>query len=65
MSKLKQNDLDMAFSIYLTDSLYYEGKGMRITKRFYDIICPHEEVVENGDDIVLDIIKKGGLSIDV
>lgn len=63
MSRLKQNDLDAAFFTYLTDSLYYEGKGMRLTSRLYDILNPPKEI--DGDEVARDIIERAGLQLNV
>lgn len=62
MSKLKQNDLDMAYSVYVTDSLYLQGKGMRYSKRWIDIVKPKPNPDEGkADDIAKDIIERAGL----
>ena len=63
MSKLKENDLDMAYSVYVTDSLFLQGKGMRYNKRWIDIVHPRPETdtQEEADDIVKDIIERAGL----
>lgn len=63
MSKLKQYDLDMAYSLYITDSLYYNGKGMRLNRRFYEVLNPPKEI--DGDKVAQDIIERAGLKFDV
>lgn len=63
MARLKTEEREMAYRIYITDSFYLDGQGKMWTARFEDIlngtVKPVEEV--NGDEIAEDVIRKAGL----
>lgn len=56
---------EMAYRIYISDSLQAQGEGKYITKRYYEIIRPTEQVDEkSADEIAVNIIKGMGLKIE-
>lgn len=50
----------MAYRIYVTDCIFYQGQNQHLTSRFIDLI---NKKVDNrsGDEIAIDVIKKAGL----
>lgn len=50
----------MAYRVYVTDCLFYQGQNQRLTTRFVDLL---NKKVDNrsGDEIVLDVMSKAGL----
>ena len=52
----------MAYRIYITDSLYYQSQGKRLSVRYAELIAP-KTVVDTRDqaEIVSDIMNKAGL----
>lgn len=64
MAKYSAMQKELAYRIYITDSLYYHAENKRISKRFYDVINPPAEDNRSGDEIALDVINKLGLKVD-
>lgn len=52
----------MAYRIYVTEALRNIPQGQWSQKSFYDIINSTEKEEESGDEIVMDIVKRAGLS---
>lgn len=50
----------MAYRIYVTDSLFYQGQNQRLTSRYLDLL---NRKVDNrtGDEIARDVIVGAGL----
>lgn len=55
---------ELAYRIYITDSLFYQSDEKRLTKRFYDIIKPAPVDKRSGDDIALDVIGRLSLKVE-
>lgn len=53
---------EMAYRIYVTEALRNIPQGQWSQKSFYDIINSTEEEAESGDEIVMDIVNRAGLS---
>ena len=64
MSKYKLYQEDMAYRIYITDSLYYEAQGKALTQRYIDIIHPAPVDPRSGDEIAMDVIGRLGLQVE-
>jgi hypothetical protein len=63
MSKYKEYAEEVAYKMYITDSIYYYNQQKALNVRYYDIIHQSQKVDERtGDEIALDIITrlKGG-----
>ena len=61
MSRYKQEQKDMAYAIYMTDTLYYRNQNKAITARFYDWIYKSNVPEKDGDEILNDIMNRAGL----
>ena len=60
ISRFKYEQDEMAYRVYVTDSIYYKGHNQMINKRFFDML--NEKVDNrNGDEIALDVMNKAGL----
>lgn len=55
---------ELAYRIYITDSLFYQSEEKRLTKRFYDIINPVPIDKRSGDEIALDVIERLSLKVE-
>ena len=64
MARLQNNAEELAYRIYISDSLHAQGEGMYMAKRYIDIIKPEKHVAErSADDIAEDIIMRMGLKV--
>ena len=70
VARYNQNQRDMAYRIYVTDTLRIisqntaYGGDPYITKRWADIISEdHEEKKVDGNEIAANIIKKAGIEV--
>lgn len=70
VARYNEKQRDMAYRIYLTDSLKYiaentarcvEG-GQYLTARYIDVINPKPIDNRTGDEIAIDVMKRAGLS---
>lgn len=52
----------MAYSIYISDTLFYQNQQKALTSRFYDMV-KRDTDDETADEIALDIIQRAGLRI--
>ena len=52
----------MTYRLYVANSLYYTPQNKMMAKSLQDILYPVAEDTRTGDEIVLDIIAKAGLS---
>lgn len=64
LSKLKERAHFLSFEYYVTDILYYFSNGKTLQKRFYDAVNEGNEETPNGDEIVMDIMKRAGLKFE-
>lgn len=53
----------MAYSIYISDTLYYQNQQKALATRFYDMINRDKDDDETADDIALDVIQRAGLRV--
>lgn len=52
--------MEMAYRVYVTDCLFYQGQNQRLTSRFVDLL--NRKVDDrDGDEIAIDVIDKLGL----
>jgi len=55
---------ELAYRIYITDSLYYQADNKRLTTRYAEIIAkPKPADKRSADKIAEDTIKKLGLKV--
>lgn len=64
LAKYKEKQEELAYRIYLTDSLYYQSEGKRLTTRYMDMIKPKPVDNRTGDEIAYDVIKRLGLKVE-
>ncbi len=62
ISKYKQEQEEMAYRIYVTDSIYYRNQNKALSERYIDLIR-HKVDDRDGDEIVAEIIQKAGLNL--
>ena len=62
LSKYKEYANEVAYKMYITDSIFYYMQDKSINIRYYDIIHQSPKDERTGDEIALDIITrlKGG-----
>ena len=63
MARYRKERDDMAFKVYVTDSLYLMGQRKFIGRRWYDQVRP--KVYEDIDaaEVVADVTKRAGLVV--
>lgn len=61
-AKIDDYQIDLAYRIYVSDSLFYMADNKRLTSRYYDLIHTQKETL-SGDEIALDVIKRLGLKV--
>lgn len=54
---------ELAYRIYITDSLYYEADNKRLTNRFLDLLKRKPVDKRTGDEIASDVITRLGLKL--
>ena len=59
-SRFKYEQRELAYKIYLTDTLFYQVQNQRLTTRYIDML---NKKVDNrtGDEIVIEVMNKAGL----
>lgn len=62
ISRFKKEQREMAFRIYITDSLYYARREEMIGERWIDLLNKKVDL-RTGDEIARDIIKGAGLEL--
>lgn len=64
---LKKADVIETGLYYITDHLYYSGKGMHLTVRFCDLMDKNYSSTKQddrtGDEIAADVINRMGLKL--
>ena len=67
MSRVAEQQDDLAYRIYISDMLRLQGEGKYLTARYIDIIRPKEikkkEPEKTADEIAIDIISKLHLKV--
>lgn len=61
MARFKEYQRELAYRVYISDSLFYYGQQKQLTKRWSDIAYPKPVDKRSGDEIALEVIKKAGL----
>ena len=61
ISRYQHEQTDMAYRVYMTDTLFYHNQQKALSTRFYDMIHKPVEDDEKADDIVADILTRAGL----
>lgn len=63
-AKYKEKQEELAYRIYVTDTLYYQSDNKRLTKRYLDLISkPQKKDTRTGDEIAVDVINRLGLKV--
>lgn len=62
-AKLKEKQLDLAYRIYVTDSMFYYGENKRLNVRYKELVYPEQIDNRTGDEVALELIKKLGLKV--
>lgn len=63
-AKWQQSQQDLAYRIYITDSLYALERNQILEKRFIDFIYPPEVDDRDGNEIATDVIQRLGLKVE-
>lgn len=66
LARYTSHQRDMAYRIYVTESLRAIGKGGYIKPRFVDLIKPKKQETEDtrtGEEIAFDVLRKIGLEV--
>ena len=61
ISRYKKEQTDMAYAIYMSDTLYYQNQQKGLSMRFFDLINQNKEPDESGDEILSEVMAKAGL----
>lgn len=61
MAKYSEQERELAYKIYVTDSLMYAPQMMHKVDRYCDLIMPKKIDTRSAEEIIDDIIAKGGL----
>lgn len=64
ISKINENEREMAYRIYMTDTLFYYSDNKRLTQRFYDILHPPAVDNRTADEIAIDVIEGMKLKVE-
>lgn len=55
---------ELAYRIYVSDSLFYQAENKRLTKRYLELIAkPEKEDRRTGDEIARDVIERLNLKV--
>lgn len=66
LARYTSHQRDMAYRIYVCESLRAVGKGGYIKSHFMDLIKPKKQKVEDtrtGEEIAFDVLRKIGLEV--
>ena len=61
VSRCIEKQQDMAYRVYLTDSLYCLGRNEHMTVRYIDTITNTPAPDKSGDEVVEEVLSKCGL----
>lgn len=61
MARYSEKQREIAYRIYLTDSLYYMGQQKYISIRYVDMVHAERQPDVDGDAIVESILGRAGL----
>lgn len=62
-AKWEKSQRDLAYRIYITDSLYAFGQGKVMSERFINLIKSEESDGRSGDEVAADVINRLGLKV--
>lgn len=63
ISNINEHDEEMAFRLYMTDSIYYMADNKRLSKRFADLLDAPPPDLRSGDEIAMDVIGRLNLRL--
>ena len=61
IARLDEEDREMAYRFYVTNSLQNIPQNKYITKTFYDMLYPEPQDDRSAEEIVDDVVAKAGL----
>lgn len=64
-ARMEQERRELAYRIYVTDSLQNIPQNKFFTNRFADNIIKKKEDTRSGDEIAADVIAQAGLSLGI
>ena len=62
IARFKQLQIDEAYRIYVTDSMFYQNDNKRLNIRYYDLINKKIET-RSANEIISDVLNKAGLKV--
>lgn len=62
-ARIRQENREKAYRIYVTDSLHMQGQNKYLAYRYKDAIKPHKIDRRSAEEIAADVIKKAGLKV--
>lgn len=58
------HEQEVAYKLYISDFLFYYGKGMTLQQRYKEIVFDRKKTDKRtADEVVKDIIAKAGLHV--
>lgn len=63
MARHDESQREMAYRIFITDSIYYKSQNKYISVRYLDAINKKDVDNRSGDEIALEVISKAGLVV--
>lgn len=63
MARLRAENRDHAYRIYISDSLYLYGQNKRLLERYEDRIRPRKIDKRTPEQIAADVIRDAGLKV--
>ena len=61
--RLKEYQVEEAYRVYVTDTLYYQAENKKLSVRYYDLIRPKRSDNRSADEIIKETIVKAGLIV--
>lgn len=63
VSVFRQEQTDLAYRVYMTDSARLRGEGKYISKRWHDMVRPGKREDADAEEIIADIASRAGLEV--
>ena len=63
-ARAEQEYRELAYRIYISDTLYQKNLGNMIADRYIDILKKQNEPQKTGEEIVAEVVLNGGLIIE-
>lgn len=63
IARYNENQRELAYRIYLTDTLYFITRRQGMAKRFRDIIVKTPDDERSGEEIAAEVIARAGLVV--